>query len=42
MFRVLIDEKNPLRQRYRVTDALKGPVIPDTYVFCKCIHLVDK
>lgn len=30
MFRVLIDEKNPLKTRYRVVDALKGPVKPDT------------
>lgn len=29
MFRVTIDEKTPLRKRYRVTDALKGPVKPD-------------
>lgn len=29
-FHVLIDEKTPLRQRYRVTDALKGPTTPDS------------
>lgn len=32
MFRVMIDEKTPLRPRYRVQDALKGPVTPDMYV----------
>lgn len=30
VFRVLIDEKTPLKARYRVKDALKGPVEPDT------------
>lgn len=29
MFHVTIDEKTPLRTRYRVKDALKGPVKPD-------------
>lgn len=28
-FHVLIDEKQPLRPRYRVQDALKGPVLSD-------------
>lgn len=30
IFRVLIDERTPLKTRYHVQDALKGPVQPDT------------
>lgn len=38
-FHLLVDEKAPLRPRYRVTDALKGPTTPDTYLFVKFIGL---
>lgn len=32
-FRILIDEKTPLRPRYKVVDALKDTPKPETYVF---------
>lgn len=32
MFHVTIDEKYPLKKRYRATDALKGPIETAVYV----------
>ncbi|XP_031625087.1 neutral alpha-glucosidase AB-like isoform X1 [Contarinia nasturtii] len=32
IFRITIDEKTPLRHRYRVSDALKGPLKPDVRI----------
>lgn len=29
-FQVVVEEKTPLKPRYRVQDALKGPLQPDT------------